>query len=105
MIGKCKVKFKKEEKEAKLYGIYQHSHVKQAMLRGEVGGVIAYPIAVVDWGEGLKEIPLNVIKDIKDCNDVKHVYSNDYPLDAIRLRYAALSGMNLAQLVRETLSE
>lgn len=66
MISKCKVKLQEEEKEANLYGIYQHSHVKQAILIGEMGGVVAYPVAVVDWGEGLREIPLNTVIEVRE---------------------------------------
>lgn len=97
MIGKCRVRFKEEEKEAKLYGIYQHSHVKQAIFRGEVGGVIAYPVAVVDWGEGVKEMPLSMINEIKEFNA-----SSDYSLDA--MRYVMIDGKDLNQLMGESMS-
>jgi len=65
-LKKCIVKTKDGEKHGDFYGIFQHSHVKQAILVGEVGGTVAYPVAVVDWGEGLEGVFTHQIVSVKE---------------------------------------
>lgn len=55
------IKTKESMKEAEYIGVFQRSRVinPSPMVGGHPGGVIAYPIAVVKIGDGLREIPLS----------------------------------------------
>lgn len=67
-MKKCKVKcHDKETKkdlwiDAEFLGIFQRSGVKQALLIGEIGGVIARPVAVVELEGKLLELNLEQVK-------------------------------------------
>lgn len=93
MSDKCTVKVGEEKKEANLYGFFQHSHVHTAMLIGDTSGVIAYPVAVVDWGEGLREVHLSFVSEVKTSMEAKLA---DHSLDAIRY---AMDSKNLGQSI------
>lgn len=99
MKSKCRVKISKDEtKEAILYGIFQHSHIKQEFLRGEIGGVIAYPVAVVDWGEGLIDVPVSTISDVKEDSPIVQVSAPiQQPIQV------QLDGSNIAGIIGESL--
>ncbi|WP_413509659.1 hypothetical protein [Carnobacterium maltaromaticum] len=58
----CEVKVLKEWKSAKLVGFYQCSYVKQSILIGEIGGVIAYPVALVYVDSHFQTVDANLVK-------------------------------------------
>jgi len=57
----CYVNIKNNLLEAKFVGIFQYSHVLEtSMLKGgHSGGVIAYPIAIVELNGKFKEVKLS----------------------------------------------
>lgn len=61
----CTVEFPqyidKEKEEGYFIGIYQYSRVHMAVLRGDVSGQIAYPVAVVEVDGQIKEFNLKNI--------------------------------------------
>ena len=65
---KCKVIINKhgETVEANFYGVFQRAwtHGDSPLIGGFKAGQIAHPVAVVDWGEGLKEVDVEVVKEI-----------------------------------------
>lgn len=65
---KCKVVINKQGEliEADFYGVFQRArtHGDSLMVGGHRAGQIAYPVAVVDWGEGLKEVNVENVKEI-----------------------------------------
>ena len=67
---KCKVIINKygETVEADFYGVFQRAwtHGESALIGGFSAGQTAYPVAVVDWGEGLKEVDVEVVKEIME---------------------------------------
>ena len=67
-IKKCKVVINKQGEliEANFYGVFQKAwtHGDSLMVGGFKAGQKAYPVAVVDWGEGLKEVSVEVVKEI-----------------------------------------
>ena len=68
MIGKCKVKIKDDVFPATFYGVFQVSEiVEPSPIRGgHGGGVVAIPVAVVDYGDGLTKINVNNVFDIEE---------------------------------------
>lgn len=58
----CEVKIQKQWKNAKLVGFYQFSTVKQEILIGEIGGVIAYPIALVYVDYLFQTVNINLVR-------------------------------------------
>lgn len=64
----CKVVINKQGEviEADFYGVFQKAwtHGESALIGGFSAGQTAYPVAVVDWGEGLKEVDVEVVKEI-----------------------------------------
>lgn len=69
-IKKCKVVINKQGEliEADFYGIFQRAwtHAESALIGGRSAGQVAYPVAVVDWGEGLMEVNMENVKEIKE---------------------------------------
>ena len=67
-IMKCKVAINKKGEliEADFYGVFQRAwtHGDSLLVGGFKAGQIAHPVAVVDWGEGLKEVDVEVVKEI-----------------------------------------
>ena len=67
-IKKCKLVINKygESVEADFYGVFQKAwtHGESALVGGYSAGQIAYPVAVVDQGEGLKEVNIKDVKEI-----------------------------------------
>lgn len=67
---KCKVVINKQGEliEAIFYGIFQRAwtHGESAFVGGYGAGQVAYPVAVVDWGEGLTEVNIENVKEIKE---------------------------------------
>ena len=65
MMKKCKVFDGNKKYTADFYGVFQLSSVidPSPMVGGHSGGVIAYPVAVVDFGDGdgLINIPIEKI--------------------------------------------
>ena len=67
-MRRCKVKgLDKETKEilwieAEFFGVFQKSFVKQAILIGETGGVVAMPVAVVELEGNLLELALSSVE-------------------------------------------
>lgn len=54
MMKKCEVRNNGEKRTADFYGVFQLSTIiaPSLMVGGHTGGVIAYPVAVVDFGDG-----------------------------------------------------
>ena len=69
MSKKCVVKINDEELPATFYGVFQKSwtHGESLTVGGFPAGQIAFPIAVVDYGEGLKEVEVNTVEELKEC--------------------------------------
>ncbi len=67
-LKKCKVVINKKGEliEADFYGVFQKAwtHGDSPLIGGFKAGQIAHPVAVVDWGEGLKEVNIEDVKDI-----------------------------------------
>ena len=65
---KCKVVINKKGEmiEADFYGVFQRAwtHGESALVGGFSAGQIAYPVAVVDWGEGLTDVNIENVKEI-----------------------------------------
>lgn len=60
-MSKVFVKIGKETVEGELIGVFQYSQPigESPMIGGHNGGVVAYPVAVVKVGDGLKEVPVS----------------------------------------------
>lgn len=75
-MKKCKVLKNINEKdswiEAKFYGVFQYSTIiKESMMAGgELGGVIAYPVAIIELEDesGLQSVELYRVKEIENEN-------------------------------------
>ena len=71
-MKKCKVLKNIKEKdswiEAKFYGVFQYSTIikESMMVGGELGGVIAYPVAIVEDENGLQQVELYRVKEIEN---------------------------------------
>ncbi|HBM4033898.1 TPA: hypothetical protein LWL02_002448 [Listeria innocua] len=67
-MRRCQVKTyekdtKKEVwKEAEFLGVYQYSFVKQGNLIGEIGGVVAFPVAVVNLNNELLQLNIHYVR-------------------------------------------
>ena len=65
---KCKVVINKQGEliEADFYGAFQRArtHGDSLIVGGHRADQTAYPVAVVDWGEGLKEVKVENVKEI-----------------------------------------
>lgn len=59
--------YKEDWIPAKFYGIYQHSKIvpPNPMVGGYSGGTITFPVAVVEDSDGLHEVEVWRVKDIK----------------------------------------
>lgn len=59
--------YKEDWIHAKFYGIYQHSEIAfpSPMIGGYSGGTITFPVAVVEDSDGLHEVEVWRVKDIK----------------------------------------
>lgn len=72
-MKKCEVNCNGEKRTANFYGIFQFSSVVDPYLkiRGHYGGVVAYPVAVVDFnnGVGLINIPIEEIKRVYEVKE------------------------------------
>lgn len=72
-MKKCKLKVYDEfghetQKVANFHGIFQKSYVveQSSMIGGHLGGVVAYPVAVVELDEGPFEVSLEYVGEIYD---------------------------------------
>ena len=67
-MKKCKVIINenKETIEANFYGVFQKAwtHGDSLLVGGFKAGQMAYPVAVVDWGEGLKEVDIADVVEV-----------------------------------------
>lgn len=65
---KCKVVINKQGEliEADFYGVFQRAwtHGDSLLVGGFKAGQIACPVAVIDTGEGLKEVDVEDVKEI-----------------------------------------
>lgn len=54
--------------EAKFYGVFQYSTIlkESIMVGGLSGGVIAYPVAIVEDENGLQQVELYRVKEIEN---------------------------------------
>lgn len=54
--------------EANFYGVFQYSTIlkESIMVGGLSGGVIAYPVAIVEDENGLQQVELYRVKEIKN---------------------------------------
>ena len=72
-MKKCEVNCNDEKYTADFYGIFQFSSVvaPSLMVGGHPGGVIAYPVAVVDFGNGvgLINIPIEEITRVYEVKE------------------------------------
>ena len=72
-MKKCEVIANGKKYTADLYGVFQLSTVidPSPMIGGHSGGVIAYPVAVVDFGDGdgLINLPIEEIAKVYEIGD------------------------------------
>lgn len=72
-MKKCEVNCNGEKRTADFYGIFQFSSIVDPplMVRGHSAGVISYPVAVVDFdnGIGLINIPIEEIKRVYEVKE------------------------------------
>lgn len=66
----CKAKINGSWQEVPFYGVFQYSDVIEPALRvgGHPGGVIAYPVAVVELDNQLIMRSIDSVKDIKEVD-------------------------------------
>lgn len=70
-MKKCKYLPNPDYKEdwipAKFYGLYERSHIvpSNLMKGGHQGGAVTFPVAVVEDSDGLHEVEVWRVKDIK----------------------------------------
>ena len=71
ILKKCEVKIQNKTLVADFYGVFQISEIVKAspMIGGYPGGTIASPVAVVDFGHGLKKIDIEKIIKVWDIED------------------------------------
>lgn len=69
-MKKCKVIINKNKEtiEAVFYGVFQKAwtHGDSLLAGGFKAGQIAYPVAVVDWGEGLREVDVAGVVEVAE---------------------------------------
>lgn len=69
-MKKCKVIINenKETIEAVFYGVFQKAwtHGKYLITGEYKPGQVAYPVAVVDWGEGLTEVNVGDVLEVAE---------------------------------------
>ncbi len=67
----CKVKVNGSWQEVPFHGVFQYSDVIEPslMVGGHPGGVIAYPVAVVELENQLIMRSIGSVKDIKEVDD------------------------------------
>ncbi len=69
-MKKCKVIINenKETIEANFYGVFQKAwgHGKYSTTGDYTPGQVAYPVAVVDWGEGLTEVNVADVVEVAE---------------------------------------
>lgn len=72
-MKKCEVNCNGEKRTADFYGIFQFSCVidPSPMIGGHPGGIVAYPVAVVDFdnGVGLINIPIEEITRVYEVEE------------------------------------
>lgn len=70
-LKKCKVVINKKGEliEADFYGVFQRAftHAVSVLVGGYSAGQVAYPVAVVDWGEGLTEVNVENVREIEEA--------------------------------------
>lgn len=68
MTEKCVVKINGKELSATFYGVFQKAwtHGESLTVGGFPAGQMAFPVAVVDYGEGLKEVEVNTVKELEE---------------------------------------
>ena len=56
----------KETIEADFYGLFQraYTHQSSALVGKFPPGQVSYPVAVVDWGEGLLEVQMHEVIEV-----------------------------------------
>lgn len=68
-MKKCKVIINDNETiEAVFYGVFQKAwtHGDSLLVGGFKAGQMAYPVAVVDWGEGLREVNVADVVEVEE---------------------------------------
>lgn len=72
-MKKCKLKVydksgHETQKVANFHGIFQKSYIvaQSSMIGGHLGGVVAYPVAVVELDDGPFEVSLEYVGEIYD---------------------------------------
>ncbi len=68
MNKKCVVKINGKELSATFYGVFQKAwtHGESFVVGGYPAGQMAFPVAVVDYGEGLKEVGVDTVKELEE---------------------------------------
>ncbi|MBC2140730.1 hypothetical protein HCA89_00290 [Listeria innocua] len=67
-MKRCQVKIYEKDtkkeiwKEAEFLGVYQYSYVKQEIIVGEIGGVVAFPVAVVHLNNELLQLNIHCVR-------------------------------------------
>lgn len=67
----CKLKVKEEKVDAKFYGIFQVSEVlpPSPMIGGHNGGVLAQPVAVIEYEGELIKVNTNLVSEIREVTE------------------------------------
>lgn len=68
MNKKCVVKINDEELPATFYGVFQKAwtHGESLLKGGFPAGQMAFPVAVVDYGDGLKEVEVETVEELEE---------------------------------------
>lgn len=69
-MKRCKVLINKNKEtiEAVFYGVFQKAwtHGESLLVGGYAAGQMAYPVAVVDWGEELTEVEVSKVIEVAE---------------------------------------
>ena len=68
MTKKCVVKINDEELSATFYGVFQEAwtHGESLVVGGFPAGQMAFPVAVVDYGDGLTEVNVEQVQELEE---------------------------------------
>ena len=68
MTKLCTVIIEGLECEAVFYGVFQkaYTYAGGMTIGSAPAGQVSYPVAVVDYGDGLKEVNVELVKELKE---------------------------------------
>lgn len=68
MTKKCMVIIEGLECEAVFYGVFQKAYTYEGgmMIGSAPAGQVSFPVAVVNYGDGLKEVNIGQVKELEE---------------------------------------